>query len=87
MEKKLISMLTALLLFVGVASAQTSKVSGTVTTMEDGVSVPVIGATFKSLLISRLPAAGINAILQSAGLFIIIKNSTLLHKFSGGNKS
>ena len=45
MEKKLISMLTALLLFVGVASAQTSKVSGTVTTMEDGVSVPVIGAT------------------------------------------
>ena len=49
--------------------------------------VPVIGATFKSLLISRLPAAGINAILQSAGLFIIIKNSTLLHKFSGGNKS
>ena len=45
MEKKLISMLTALLLFVGVASAQTSKVTGTVTTMEDGVSVPVIGAT------------------------------------------
>ena len=44
MEKKLFSMLAALLMFVGIASAQTS-VTGVVTTMEEGESVPVIGAT------------------------------------------
>ena len=48
--------------------------------------VPVIGATFKSLLITRLPAAGINAALQLIGMFFIIKNSATLYKFSGGNK-
>ena len=45
MEKKLFSMLAALVMWVGIASAQTSSVTGVVTTMEDGVSVPVIGAT------------------------------------------
>ena len=40
MEKKLFSMLAALVMWVGIASAQTSSVTGVVTTMEDGVSVP-----------------------------------------------
>ena len=44
MEKKLFSMLAALFMFVCIASAQTS-VTGVVTTMEEGESVPVIGAT------------------------------------------
>ena len=41
MEKKLFSMLAALFMFVCIASAQTS-VTGVVTTMEEGESVPVI---------------------------------------------
>lgn len=45
MKKRLLSMLAILLLFVGIASAQTSRVTGVVTTIEGGVSVPVIGAT------------------------------------------
>lgn len=49
--------------------------------------IPVIGSTFKSLLITRLPAAGINAILQFTGLFFIVKNSSLLRKISGGKNS
>ena len=42
--------------------------------------------SLKSLLITRFPAAGINAVLQSAGLYFILKNSSLLHKISGGKK-
>ena len=48
--------------------------------------VPVVGGNFTSLFVTRLPAAGINALLQLIGLFFIIKNSTTLYKISGGKK-
>ena len=43
MEKKLFMVLTAMLMWVGIVSAQTSKVIGVVTSAEDGL--PVIGAS------------------------------------------
>jgi len=43
MEKKLFMVLTAMLMWVGIVSAQTSKVTGVVTSAEDGL--PVIGAS------------------------------------------
>jgi len=47
--------------------------------------VPVFNTPFVPLLISRLPAAGINSFLQLFGIIFIIKNSNTFRKLSGGD--
>lgn len=46
--------------------------------------VPIFKTPFIPLLISRLPAAGINTILQLIGIIFIIKHSNTFRKLSGG---